>query len=123
MTTWRPFFPGGDIKAEMMSPPGNNFLWSLLHFVMVRSGHDEGLGRIIFRSIFLNLRWQKEEAGRHKKEVSQLCLQECWPSFIGHLFLGMLSSVCLCGHPYEASNKLGVEFLIYSQRGYNLDEN
>jgi hypothetical protein len=36
--------------AEMISPPWNNFLGSLLCFVVVRSNHDEGLGRISFRS-------------------------------------------------------------------------
>jgi hypothetical protein len=32
MTTWRSFFPNGDIKTEMMSPPWNNFfgLFSVL---------------------------------------------------------------------------------------------
>jgi hypothetical protein len=45
----------------MMSPPCNNFLRSLLQFVMVRFGHNEGIGRIIFRLVFLTLRWQKEE--------------------------------------------------------------
>jgi hypothetical protein len=64
MTTWRLWFPDDGIKVEMMSPSWNNFLQSLLRFVVVRSGHDEGLGRIIFRSVFLTLRWQKEE-GRH----------------------------------------------------------
>jgi hypothetical protein len=53
MTTWRLLFPNGGIKAEMMSPLWNNFLRSLLRFIVVRSGHDEGLGRIIFRSVFL----------------------------------------------------------------------
>jgi hypothetical protein len=37
MTTWRLLFPDSDIKAEMVSPPWNNFLWSLLHFIVVRS--------------------------------------------------------------------------------------
>ena len=107
-----------------MSLPWNIFLRSLLHFVVVRSSHDEGLGRIIFRSIFLILWWQKEEEGRQKREeVSQLCLQECWSSFVGHLFLGLLPSVCLCSHPYEASYKFGFEIWSYSLRGYNLDEN
>jgi hypothetical protein len=46
MTTWRLLFSDGGIKAEMMSPPWNNFLRSLLRFVVVRFGHDEGLGRI-----------------------------------------------------------------------------
>jgi hypothetical protein len=67
MTTWRLLFPDGGINAEMMSPPWNNFLRSLLRFVVVISGHDEGLGRIIFRLVFPTLRWQKEE-GRHEKE-------------------------------------------------------
>jgi hypothetical protein len=57
MTTRRLFFPDGDIKAEMMSSPWNNFYWSLLRFVVVRSSHDKGLGRINFRSGFLILRW------------------------------------------------------------------
>jgi len=122
MTTWRPFFSGGDIKAEMMSLPWNKFLRSPLRFVVVTFGHDEGLGRIIFRSVFLNRWWQKE--GRHKKkELSQLQLQGCWPSFAGHTFSGLLTSVCLCGHPYKASSRFGVEIWSYSQCGYNLDEN
>ena len=57
-----------------MSPPWNNFLRSVLRFVVVRSGHDEGLGRINFRSGFLIIRWQKEEGRRKKEEVSQLRL-------------------------------------------------
>jgi hypothetical protein len=72
MTTWRLLFPDGGIKAEMMSPLWNTFLRSLLRFVVVRFGHDEGLKRIIFRSIFLILRWQKEEEGKHQKRRSFL---------------------------------------------------
>ena len=48
MTTWRLLFPNGGIKAEMVLPSWNNFLRSILHLVVVRSGHDEGLDRIIF---------------------------------------------------------------------------
>ena len=66
LTTWRLLFPNGDVKAEMVSPPWNNFLRSLLCFIVVRSGHDEGVGRISFKSVFLILRWQKE-GGRHQK--------------------------------------------------------
>jgi hypothetical protein len=119
MTTWRLLFPDDDIKTEMMSPPWNNFLRFLLRFVVVRFDHDEGLERIIFRSVFLTLRWQKEEEGRHQKEeVHQFRLQKYWPSFVGHLFSGHLPSVCLCGHLYcKASNMLGFE-LCYSQREY-----
>nr|AWA44621.1 hypothetical protein SS75N13_000003 [Saccharum spontaneum] len=82
MTTWRLLFPDGGIKAETMSLPWNNFLRSLLRFVVVRSGHDEGIGRIIFRSVFLTLRWQKQEGGHQKEEVPQFHQQECWPSSI-----------------------------------------
>jgi hypothetical protein len=94
---------------------------------VVRSGHDEGLGRISFRSVFLSSLFfggKKEEEERYEKEeVSQLHLQGCWSSFVGHLFSGMLPSVCLCVHLYEVSNRFGFEILSYSQRGYNLDEN
>jgi hypothetical protein len=38
--------------------------------------------------------------------------------FVGYLFSGHLSSICLCGHPYwKASNRLSFE-LYYSQHGY-----
>jgi hypothetical protein len=127
MTTWSLLFPDGDIKTEMVSPSWNNFLWSLLHFIVVRSGHNEGLGRIILRSVFLILRWQKEEQGRHQnEEVSKLRLHEYeyWPSLVGHMFSSLLTSVCLCDHPYyKASYMFGFEIWSYSQRGYNLDEN
>jgi hypothetical protein len=96
-----------------MSPSWNNFLRSLLRFVVVRSDHNERLRRISFRSIFLILRWQKEEQGRHKKEeVSPLRLQE---------FSCLLPSVCLCNHLYKSSYRFGVEILGYTKRGYNLD--
>jgi hypothetical protein len=78
MTTWRLLFSDDGIMVEMMSPPWNNFPRSLLRFVVVRSGYDEELGRIIFRLVFFTLQWQKEEEGRHQKEeVSQFQLQEC----------------------------------------------
>jgi hypothetical protein len=77
MTTWRLLFLDGDIKAKMMSPSWNNFLRSLLRFIVVRSDHDEGVGRINFISVFPILRWQKEEKERHQKEeVSQHRLHE-----------------------------------------------
>ena len=73
--------------------------------------------------VFLFLRWQKEEDGRHKKEkVSPLRLQECWPPFVGLLFSSLLPgvclctpSVCLCGLLYEASCRSGVENLDYTR--------
>ena len=118
LTTWRFGFSGGDIKVEMMPPSWNNFLRSLLRFVVVRSDHNERLGRI-YRSIFIFIQWQKEEDGRHKKEkVSPLRLQECWPPFVGLLFSSLLPGVCLCTPSvwlcsllYEASYRSGVEFL------------
>jgi hypothetical protein len=61
LTTWRLLFSDDDIKVDMMSPLWNNFLQSLLRFIVVRSGHDEDLGTISFRSIFLILRWYKKE--------------------------------------------------------------
>ena len=76
VVTCGPFFPDGDIKAEMMSPAWNNFLLSLLRFVVVRSSHDKGLGRISFGLVFLILRWQKEEGRHQKEEISQLRLHE-----------------------------------------------
>jgi hypothetical protein len=119
MTTRRLLFSDGGIKAEMMSLPWNNFLRSLLHFIVVRSDHDEGLERIIFKSVFLTLRWQKqEEEGQQKEEVSQFCLQKYWLSIVGYLFSGHLPSVCMYGHLYcKASNRLDFE-LCYSQRWY-----
>ena len=41
--TLRLLFPDDDIKAEMVLPLWNNFLWSLVHFNVIRYGHDEGL--------------------------------------------------------------------------------
>jgi len=124
--TWRLLFPNGDIKAEMVSPPWNNFLRSLLRFlrfIVVRSGHDKGLGRISFRSIFPILWWQKKEGRHQKEEVSQLRLHECWPSFVGYLFSGLLPSVCLCGHLYcKASYRFGFKICNFLRRGYNLDK-
>jgi hypothetical protein len=61
LSTWTLLFSDGDIKAEMVSPPWNNFLRSLLRFIVVRSGHNKELGRINFRSVIPILRSQKEE--------------------------------------------------------------
>ena len=41
-----PALANGDTKAEMMLLAWNNFLRSLLRFVVVRSYYDKGLGRI-----------------------------------------------------------------------------
>jgi hypothetical protein len=74
MTIWRIKFSDDDIKAKMMLPPWNNFVWSVLHFDVIRSDHDEGLVRISlplkpitgielrrFRSVFLILRCRTQE--------------------------------------------------------------
>jgi hypothetical protein len=53
LTVWRLLFPDGDIKVEMVSLSWNNFLLSLLCFIVVRSGHNERLGRLSFRSVYL----------------------------------------------------------------------
>jgi len=73
--------------------------------------------------VFLFLRWQKEEDGRHKKDrVSPLYLQECWPPFSGLLFSSLLPdvclctlSVCLCSLLYKVSYSSGVENLDYTR--------
>lgn len=120
-----------------MLPPWNNFLWSLLRFVVVRSDHNERLVRINlplnpinfglevgrFGSISLILRWQKKEEGRHKKEeenYAQFRLYECWPSFLGHIFSACLLTVCLCGHSYEYLYRFGIEIWSYTLREYHV---
>ncbi|KAG2606850.1 hypothetical protein PVAP13_4NG164332 [Panicum virgatum] len=93
----------------------NNFLQSLLRFVVVRSNHGEGFVRISLSfelmsislgsdrlgSVSLLHRWQKEEEERCKKEEEEDCacsnLQGCWSLFFGRLFSACLLSLCLCG--------------------------
>jgi hypothetical protein len=41
MTTWRIRLPDDNIKMETMWPPWNNFLQSLLYFVVVRFDHED----------------------------------------------------------------------------------
>jgi hypothetical protein len=65
MMTWKLFFPDGDIKAEMMSAPWNNFLRTLFGFGVVRSSYDEELGRISFSSIHSSV----EERRRKIQEI------------------------------------------------------
>jgi hypothetical protein len=78
MMTWRIRFSDGDIiKAEMVLLPWNNFLWSFLRFVVVRSNYDEGIVRISlllkpingielrrFRLVFLILRGRRKTQER-----------------------------------------------------------
>ena len=89
LTTWRFGFPGGDIKVEMMPPSWNNFLRSLLRFVVVRSDHNEGLGRLC-RSVFLFFggRKKKTEDTRKKKFLHFACRS------VGRHSLGFCSRVC-----------------------------
>jgi hypothetical protein len=49
------------IKLEKEKKNDINFLRSFFRFIVVRSDHDEGLEIISFRSVFLILRWEKEE--------------------------------------------------------------
>jgi hypothetical protein len=73
MTIWRLFFLNGDIKAKMMSPSWNNFFWSLLRFVVVRSGHDEGLGRISSDQSCSFFDGRKKEGKHKKKFLNSVC--------------------------------------------------
>jgi hypothetical protein len=43
-------------------------LQSCLCFIVIRFGYDEGLRRLNFISVFLILRWQKEEGRQRKKK-------------------------------------------------------
>jgi hypothetical protein len=77
----------------------NKFLWFVLHFVVLRCDHNEWLVRINLplkpisigfelgrlKLVFLLLRWQKEEEGRHKKDV-QFHLQEYCAPIFEHMF-------------------------------------
>ncbi|KAF8674848.1 hypothetical protein HU200_047979 [Digitaria exilis] len=77
-------------------------------------------------SVFLVLRWQKEEKGRHKKEEEvypQLCLQECWPPSFGHAFSACLLSVFLCAHPYDSLYRFRVQSWNYIMREYHVPQN
>jgi hypothetical protein len=60
---------------------------------------------------------EKKEDTRKKKFLNFACRD------IGRSSLGLLPSVCPCGHPYVATNRFGVEIWSYSQRGYDLDKN
>jgi len=79
----------------MMLPPWNNFVWSFLRFVVVRSDHDEGLVRINLplkpitgielgrsRSVFLILRWQKEDTRKKKFMLNSVYRNIS----VGHMF-------------------------------------
>jgi hypothetical protein len=93
-----------------MVPSWNKFLRSRLHFVVVRSNHNEGLVRINLhlkpisigfelgrlRLVFLLLRW--EEGRRKKEEDVQFCLHECWLSLFEHKFSVCLFHFDLCDH-------------------------
>ena len=104
----RLLFSDDDIKAEMMSPPWNNFLLSLLRFIVVKSGHDEGLGRISFRSVFLILRLQKKkkEDTRKKKFLNSAYMN------VGRRSLGTCSQafcrVFACAVIHTATHRTGL---------------
>nr|AWA45070.1 hypothetical protein SO33D14_000009 [Saccharum officinarum] len=111
----------------LLSGDGERAEWN--HFLHGGSVKDEGDNYGV--SILTSITWRllfpngdiKGEMIKKKKEVSQLRLHECWPSFVGYVFSGLLPIVCLCGHPYcKASYKFGFKIWSYSQRGYNLDK-
>jgi hypothetical protein len=132
--TWRVMFPDDDIKAEMMLPLWNKFIWSLLYFVVVKFDHGKELVRVksvpqayywycvwkiqISFSLFFGARRKKEDT----RKKFQLRLLECWSSLIGYMFLSLLPSVCLCEHPYDSSYKFGLEIWRYTKHGYIIDE-
>ena len=89
LTTWRFGFPGGDIKVEMMPPSWNNFLRSLLHFVVVRSNHNDFRGEYADQSFFFfGGRKKKTEDTRKKKFLHFACRS------VGRHSLGFCSRVC-----------------------------
>ncbi|RCV12314.1 hypothetical protein SETIT_2G259200v2 [Setaria italica] len=113
----------------MMLPSWHNFLQPLLHFVMVRSNHDERLVRIILPlelmliSLGLGKFGSEEERCRKEEEdFAQSRLQGCWSSFIGRLFTACLLSVYLCGLLYEFLYKFETEIWSCMTREYNEDE-
>ncbi|KAG2537012.1 hypothetical protein PVAP13_9NG247773 [Panicum virgatum] len=99
----------------MMPPSWNNFLRSLLRFVVVRSDHNEGLRRIC-RSVFFFFfggRKKKTEDTRKKKFLHFACKS------VGRHSLGFCSrvclpGVCLCSLLYEATYRSEVENLDYT---------
>jgi hypothetical protein len=83
LTIWRPFFPNGDIKVEMMSSPWNNFFRSLLHFVVVKSSHGEDLGRIIFRSVAERRKRKTQERRSFSIPPAGMLAVVHWTSVLG----------------------------------------
>jgi hypothetical protein len=88
MMTWRTMFSGHHFTVGMMLPSWNGFLRSLLHLVVVRSGHDEGLVRIDLplKAILIGFELGRlrffsspmvEERRPKKEENVQFCLQKC----------------------------------------------
>ena len=110
---------------EMASLLSNNFLRFLLYFIMVRFGHDKGPGRISFRSVFLILRWQKEEEERRQKKKF---LNFAYMN-IGRCSLGICSQgfrqvfACAVIHTAKRRTCLVLRSRAISHHGYNLDEN
>ena len=113
----------------------NNFLQSLLRFVVVRSNHGEGFVRISLSfelmsislgsdrlgSVSLLHRWQKEEEERRKKEEEDCArsnLQGCWSPFFRRLFSACLLSVCQCGFLFDFLHRFGIEIWSYLVREY-----
>jgi hypothetical protein len=75
------FLSDGDIKAKMMLLSWNNFLISLIYFVVVKYDYDEGPRRISFTSLFVAERKRKTQ----KEEFSQLVCMN-----VGRCSLGII---------------------------------
>jgi len=107
------------------------------HFILLwldLTMHDEGLVRICLplksiTSIELErFRWVFSIffSGRRKTQERRSL---CWTPparmlalFVGHLFLALLLSVFLYGHPYESSHMFRIEIWSYTKCGYSIDE-
>nr|TKV97272.1 hypothetical protein SEVIR_9G483500v2 [Setaria viridis] len=110
----------------MMLPSWNNFLHPLLHFVVVRSNHDERLVRIILpielMLISLGLKEEEERRKKEEEDFARSSLQGCWSSLFGCLFSACLLSVCLCGLLYESLYRFEIEIWSCMTREYNENE-
>nr|TKW17910.1 hypothetical protein SEVIR_5G399800v2 [Setaria viridis] len=109
----------------MMLSSWNNFLQSLLHFVVVRSNHDESLVRIILPLELMLISLGLEEEERYKKEEEDFArsnLHGCWSPFFERFFSVCLLSVCMCGLLYESFCKFEIEIWNYMTHEYNEHE-
>ncbi|KAF8783821.1 hypothetical protein HU200_000261 [Digitaria exilis] len=103
----------------MVPSSWNNFLWPLLHFVVVRSNHGERLVRINKEEEERCKKKEEEERCKTKEEdCARSNLQGCWSPFFGRLFSACLLSVCLCGLLFDFLHRFEIEFLSCLEREY-----